>query len=84
MSPDRDDRTKDVEQALDRQGDQMEDRLGKLDEHIEEARKKAQVTRKQSDLDREDPTGVAGDWDDMQADDDDPSGAVDDEAAQER
>jgi DNA repair ATPase RecN len=61
------------------EADRMRAGLDELEEHAEEAGKKAQVTREQADLDADEPLGdVAGDWEDMARTDDDPTGAVDD------
>lgn len=61
------------------EADRMQAELDELDEHIDDARKKAQKTREQSDLDDDEPGGeLVGDFSDTAADDDDPSGAVDD------
>ncbi len=57
----------------------MQARLDELDEHIDDAAKKAQKTREQADPDADEPVGeVVGDWSDMARSDDDPSGAFDD------
>jgi len=46
MSPDADDaRSKDVEQAMDEQADSMEERLGELGDHVDDAEQKSKVTR---------------------------------------
>ena len=62
------------------EADRMQSELDELDEHIDDARKKAQRTREQSDLDDEElGTGeVVGDFSDTATTDDDPSGALDD------
>lgn len=61
------------------EADRMQSELDELDEHIDDARKKAQRTREQSDLDDEElGTGeVVGDFSDTATTDDDPSGALD-------
>ena len=60
------------------EADRMQAELDKLDEHIGEARKKAQKTREQSDLDGDEAGGeVVGDFSDMARSDADPSGALD-------
>jgi len=60
------------------EADRMQAELDKLDEHIGEARKKAQKTREQSDLDDDEAGGeVVGDFSDMARSDADPSGAPD-------
>jgi hypothetical protein len=60
------------------EADRMQAELDKLDEHISEARTKAQKTREQSDLDDDEAGGeVVGDFSDMARSDADPSGALD-------
>ncbi len=61
------------------QADRMQAELDELDEHIADARKKAQKTREQSDLDDDEAGGeLVGDFSDTARTDDDPSGALDD------
>lgn len=67
------------------EGDRMQTELDQLDQHIGEARKKAQKTREQSDLDDDELGGeVVGEWSDMDSSGDDPSGALDDESEPEQ
>jgi cellobiose phosphorylase len=75
--------TSDVEQGLQREGDDMENRLEQLDEHIDEARDQAQARTGDSDTWDE----TAGDWEDTDdaaggedpSEFDDPDAAEDDE-----
>lgn len=61
------------------EADRMQAELDELDEHIADARKKAQKTREQSDLDDDEAGGeIVGDFRDTARTDDDPSGAIDD------
>jgi hypothetical protein len=61
---------------LERSGDELEERLERLDDHIQEAEKKAEQRPEIRDGRDND---VAGDWKDEQDDagDDDPKGAID-------
>ncbi len=59
--------------------DRMQERVDQLGDHVDEAAKKAQDTRAHADPDADGPLGeVAGDRDDTESDENDPSGAVDD------
>lgn len=61
------------------EADRMQAELDKLDEHIGDARKKAERTREQADLDGDEAGGeLVGDFSDMASDEDDPSGAIED------
>lgn len=59
----------DPERALERTGDELEERLGRLDEHIGDARQAAQSRREEADP----AAQAAGDWEDT----DDDSGGDD-------
>jgi sugar-specific transcriptional regulator TrmB len=60
-----DQRTTDPEQNLERTGDELEERLDKLDDKIDESRKEASARSEQN----EDPfENVAGDWEDTDDD----------------
>ncbi len=62
--------------SLEREADELEHRLGKLDDHIADAEKAAEVRREDLDPD------VAGDWEDTRGtagQGEDPEGAVDDD-----
>ncbi|MBW3607578.1 MAG: hypothetical protein KY463_04360 [Actinobacteria bacterium] len=63
----------------DPEAERMQAQLEQLDEHIGEAKKKAQKTREQADLDDDEAGGeLVGEWSDTARTDEDPSGAVDD------
>ncbi len=67
------------EEETEQRAERMQSRLDELDEHIDDAAKKAQKTREQADLDDDEAGGeLVGDWSEMARSDDDPSGAVDD------
>lgn len=78
MTSDEHDESVDESQRETPEADAMQRSVDELGEHIDEAVKKAQVTRDQARPDAEETLGdVAGDWSDMARSDDDPSGAVD-------
>jgi|tagenome__1003787_1003787.scaffolds.fasta_scaffold20756943_2 hypothetical protein len=67
----------DIEQRLEHEAADMDERLDKLGEHLEDAQAKAQDRRKEAD-----PESVTGDWEDTEPGrpgGDDPEGAVEDE-----
>lgn len=65
--------------AQESEADRMQAELDQLDEHLDEAKKKAQKTRQQADLDDDEAGGeLVGEWSDMARSDEDPSGAIDD------
>lgn len=71
--------TTDPDTNLKRTGDEMEERLDRLDDHIDESRKEASARSEQN----EDPfENVAGDWEDTDdaAGGEDPEGFDDPEA----
>jgi hypothetical protein len=73
------------EEETEARADRMQAELDELDEHIDDAKKKAQRTREQSDLDDDEAGGeLVGDFSDTASDDDDPSGAVDEAPPEER
>ena len=72
-------RTTEPEGNLERTGDELEERLDRLDEHIDESRKEATARSEEN----EDPfENVAGDWEDTDdaAGGEDPEGFDDPEA----
>jgi hypothetical protein len=74
-----DQHTTDPDQSLERTGDELEERLEKLDDHIDESRKQATARSEQND----DPfENVAGDWEDTDDDagGEDPEGFDDPES----
>ena len=74
--------TSDPDTNLERTGDEMEERLHRLDEHIDESRKEAEARSEQNENPFED---VAGDWEDTDDDagGEDPEGFDDPEAVDE-
>ena len=72
-------RTTDPERNLKQAGDELEDRLERLDDHIDESRKEANARSEQNEDPFED---VAGDWEDTDDDagGEDPEGFDDPEA----
>jgi hypothetical protein len=73
------------EEESEARADRMQAELDELDEHIDDAKKKAQRTREQSDLDDDEAGGeLVGDFSDTASGDDDPSGAVDGAPQEER
>jgi hypothetical protein len=73
--------TTDPEEQLERTGDELKERLEKLDDHIDDARQEAKARREESDPGE----GVAGDWEDTDDDagGEDPEGFDDPEAEDE-
>jgi hypothetical protein len=72
-------RTTEPDRDLTRTGDELEERLDRLDDHIDESRKEAKARSEQN----EDPfENVAGDWEDTDDDagGEDPEGFDDPEA----
>lgn len=71
--------TTDPDTNLERTGDEMEERLDRLDDHIDESRKEAKARSEQNENPFED---VAGDWEDTDDDagGEDPEGFDDPEA----
>jgi hypothetical protein len=74
-----DQRTTESEHELEKTGDELEERLDRLDDDIEESRKEAKARSEQNDNPFED---VAGDWEDTDDDagGEDPEGFDDPEA----
>ena len=72
-------RTTEPERNLKQTGDELEERLDRLDEHIDESRKEATARSEQNEDPFED---VAGDWEDTDDDagGEDPEGFDDPEA----
>lgn len=76
MTPDDSDETRESPEA-----ETMQRQVDELGEHIDEASKKAKVTREQARPGAGDTLDdVAGDWSGIGRDEDDPSGAVDEDA----
>ena len=76
MSPDETDETRESPEA-----ETMQRQVDELGEHIDEAVKKAEVTREQARPGEDDTLkDVAGEWAGVARDEDDPSGAVDEHA----
>jgi hypothetical protein len=63
--------TTDPERKLERTGDELEERIGRLDDHIDDARQEAKARREGSGPEED----VAGDWEDT---DDDAGGQAPD------
>jgi hypothetical protein len=67
---------RDAEQQLEHTADELEHRIGRLDDHIDDAKEKAAERREEAEATQQ----VAGDWEDTKPDQpggDDPEGAVD-------
>jgi hypothetical protein len=67
---------RDAEQQLEHTADELEHRIGRLDEHLDQTKQKAQERRAEAEASRQ----VAGDWEGTEPDrpgGDDPKGAVD-------
>lgn len=63
---------------MDEEDDRMQAELDELDEHIDDAAKKAQKTRRQADPDADEAVAdIVGNWSETESSDDDPSGAFD-------
>jgi hypothetical protein len=72
--------SRDVEHDLERTGDELEERLGGLDEHIDDARKEAQARSEDTDAGGEEDANDDGGDDPAEFDDPD---AVDEEEDEE-
>jgi hypothetical protein len=78
MSPDRDDPSgKDIEQQMEDEAGRMQRELDELDEHVADASRKAEQTRRDADLPGDEPLETAaGDAGDRSTSSDDPVSAV--------
>ncbi|MEA2194803.1 MAG: hypothetical protein QOG42_1237 [Solirubrobacteraceae bacterium] len=78
MSPDsKDESSRDIQQAMAGEADRMEARLGELDEHIDDAKKKADEGRPEGEPASGDPLDdVAGGGTDHDEHVDDPEGPI--------
>jgi hypothetical protein len=85
MSSDRGDESVDESRHEEPEAERMQRRVDELGEHIDEAVKKAQVTRDQAYPDADQTLSqIAGEWSDTARSDDDPSDAVDEAEDDER
>jgi uncharacterized protein YhaN len=69
---------RDPEQAIERDADELEERIDRLEDHISEA--EAKLSDRRDDAGASEGDDVAGDWEDTKPESttgDDPSGAVD-------